>query len=143
LLPGFGPAQRLAAGARSLAEVVMEATADRPDLVPAVGGKAILHVHCHQQALWGAAADEALLSHAGVTLDRPQLACCGMAGGFGFAPDRVKVSVACGEVALLPAVRAAGADTAIVADGFSCREQIRQTTGRRGVHLAEVLAAGS
>ena len=64
-----------------------------------------------------------------------------MAGSFGFEAEHYDVSVAVGERVLLPAVRAAGADTLIIADGFSCREQIAQLTGRRALHLAQVAAA--
>jgi Fe-S oxidoreductase len=62
-----------------------------------------------------------------------------MAGAFGFEHDKYEISVAIGELELLPAVRAASPDTLIVADGFSCREQISQCTDRRALHLAEVL----
>jgi hypothetical protein len=65
--------------------------------------------------------------------------CCGMAGGFGFESDHYDVSVACGERKMLPAVREAAPDTLVIADGFSCREQIRQGTPRRALHLAQVL----
>jgi Fe-S oxidoreductase len=66
--------------------------------------------------------------------------CCGMAGAFGFERgEHYDVSIACGERVLLPAVRAAPADTLIVANGFSCREQIAQTTDREAVHLAQVI----
>ena len=65
--------------------------------------------------------------------------CCGMAGSFGFEAHKYDVSVAAGERVLLPAVRAAAADTLIIANGFSCQEQIVQLTGRRPLHLAEVL----
>jgi Fe-S oxidoreductase len=63
-----------------------------------------------------------------------------MAGPFGFESDKYAVSQMLGERMLLPAVRAAGPDTVVVTDGFSCREQIAQGTGRRAVHVAEVLA---
>jgi len=75
-----------------------------------------------------------------VIVDAPDTGCCGMAGAFGFEADKFAVSQAIGERVLLPAVRVAAADTLIVADGFSCREQIEQATGRRVMHLAEVLA---
>lgn len=65
--------------------------------------------------------------------------CCGMAGAFGYEKDKYEVSVACGERVLLPEVRQVPEDTIIVADGFSCREQIEQQTGRSTLHLAEVL----
>jgi Fe-S oxidoreductase len=68
--------------------------------------------------------------------------CCGMAGPFGFAREKYAVSQAIGERVLLPAVRQAEPDTLIVSDGFSCREQIFQATGREAVHLAEVLQRG-
>jgi Fe-S oxidoreductase len=65
--------------------------------------------------------------------------CCGMAGGFGYERDHYAVSIACGERVLLPAVRAAGEDALLIADGFSCREQIVQRTGRTALHTAQVL----
>ena len=65
-----------------------------------------------------------------------------MAGSFGFESEHYDLSMQVGELVLLPAVRRASAETLIVADGFSCREQIRQATGRRAVHLAEALRAG-
>jgi hypothetical protein len=68
--------------------------------------------------------------------------CCGMAGSFGYEKDKYDVSIACGERKLLPQVRRAGLSTIIMADGFSCREQIAQETGRHALHLAEVLQLG-
>jgi Fe-S oxidoreductase len=64
-----------------------------------------------------------------------------MAGSFGFKPQHLAMSLAIGERALLPAVRGCGRDTLIVADGFSCREQIEQGSGRQTQHLAEVILA--
>jgi Fe-S oxidoreductase len=66
--------------------------------------------------------------------------CCGMAGAFGFERDHIEVSKAVGERVLLPAVREASRETYIVTNGFSCREQITQLTGRRVWHVAELLA---
>jgi Fe-S oxidoreductase len=83
--------------------------------------------------------EESLLRRAGLAVQAPDAGCCGMAGAFGFAADTYAVAQAIGERRLLPAVRAASADAVIVADGFSCREQIRQSTGRQAVHLAQVL----
>jgi hypothetical protein len=65
-----------------------------------------------------------------------------MAGAFGYEKDKYDVSIACGERSLLPEVRKAGLSTLIVADGFSCKEQIAQETNRHAVHLAEVLRFG-
>jgi Fe-S oxidoreductase len=86
---------------------------------------------------------QTLMRQMGLTIDTPDSGCCGMAGAFGFEAEKFAVSQAIGERVLLPAVRAAAADTLIVADGFSCREQIRQATGRRAMHLAEVIALAS
>ncbi len=68
--------------------------------------------------------------------------CCGMAGAFGYEMDKYDVSIACGERALLPEVRKAGLSTIVMADGFSCKEQIAQETNRHALHLAEVLQMG-
>jgi Fe-S oxidoreductase len=66
--------------------------------------------------------------------------CCGMAGAFGFEKDKFEISQAIGERVLLPAVRRQSSETLIVADGFSCREQIRQGAGRDALHLSELLS---
>ena len=68
--------------------------------------------------------------------------CCGMAGSFGYEKDKYDVSIACGERSLLPEVRKARVSTIIIADGFSCKEQIAQETNRHALHLAEVLKLG-
>jgi FAD/FMN-containing dehydrogenase/Fe-S oxidoreductase len=100
---------------------------------------ALVHGHCHQKALRGMDADTRLLTRLGLRVDTPDAGCCGMAGSFGFERDHYDISLAVGERVLLPAVRTATRDTVIVADGFSCREQIAQQTDRRALHLADVL----
>jgi FAD/FMN-containing dehydrogenase/Fe-S oxidoreductase len=100
----------------------------------------LLHGHCHHKALMKMTDEESLLRRMGVELESPDTGCCGMAGPFGFEAAAFAVSQAIGERVLFPAVRRAAPDALIVADGFSCREQIRQGTGRRAMHLAEVLA---
>ena len=80
-----------------------------------------------------------MLEKMGLDLDLPDAGCCGMAGAFGFEKAHYDVSIACGERVLLPAVRAAARDTLLIADGFSCREQIRQTTDRVALHTAQVM----
>lgn len=102
-------------------------------------GVALLHGHCHQKALQGTGADAALLRAAGLSCESPEAGCCGMAGAFGFDAKHYDVSMKIGERALLPAVRASGSRTIVVADGFSCREQITQGAGKPVFHLAEVL----
>jgi FAD/FMN-containing dehydrogenase/Fe-S oxidoreductase len=106
---------------------------------PRLGGKVLLHGHCHQKAIMKMGDEESLLRKMGVELQALDSGCCGMAGAFGFEADKYAVSQAAGERVLLPAVRAAAAETVIVSDGFSCREQIQQATGRRARHVAEVL----
>ena len=83
--------------------------------------------------------ETALLSKLGVRWKLLDTGCCGMAGSFGFERDKADISVQIGELVLLPAVRAAAPDCLVVADVYSCREQIAQCTGRRAMHLAEVL----
>jgi Fe-S oxidoreductase len=84
-------------------------------------------------------AEESLLRRMGAQVQCPDTGCCGMAGPFGFEREKYAVAQAIGERVLLPAVRSAEPETLIVADGFSCREQIRQSTGRTAMHLADVL----
>jgi FAD/FMN-containing dehydrogenase/Fe-S oxidoreductase len=102
----------------------------------------LLHGHCHHKALWGVSDEETLVRKAGADVEAPDSGCCGMAGPFGYDRDKFEVSQAIGERVLLPAVRRAAHDTLIVADGFSCREQIGQLTGRQAIHLAEALQLG-
>ncbi len=110
----------------------------RPRLKQAV----MLHGHCHHKAVARLDEEEALLRESGADVETLDSGCCGMAGSFGFEADHYELSLQVGELALLPAVRRAAPDTLIVADGFSCREQIWQATGRRALHLAEALASG-
>ncbi|CAN5439482.1 FAD-binding and (Fe-S)-binding domain-containing protein [soil metagenome] len=99
----------------------------------------LVHAHCHQKSLFGSKGDVALLAKMGARATHLDSGCCGMAGSFGFSPEHVQISKDVGERVLLPAVRAAGADTIILTNGFSCREQIRQETGREVMHLAEFI----
>jgi Fe-S oxidoreductase len=101
--------------------------------------KVLLHGHCHQKALMKMDHEEGLLRKLGAEVESLDSGCCGMAGPFGFQKDKFAVSQAVAERVLLPAVRNAVQETLIVTDGFSCREQILQGTGKRAIHLAEVL----
>ena len=103
----------------------------------------LLHNHCHQKAVLRAGPDTTLLRRMGADVETLDAGCCGMAGPFGFQAEKFPVSQAIGERALLPAVRQADANTVIVSDGFSCREQMAQSAGRRAIHLAEVLQLAS
>jgi Fe-S oxidoreductase len=83
--------------------------------------------------------EESLLRKMGADLQTIDSGCCGMAGAFGFEREKYALSQALGERVLLPAVRQAPPETLIVSDGFSCREQIFQATGRQAIHLAEAM----
>jgi Fe-S oxidoreductase len=107
---------------------------------PQLGGSALVHGHCHQKALFGMDSDMRLLKKLGVDAALLDAGCCGMAGAFGFNPQHYELSLKAGEMTLLPAVRRAAADTMIVASGYSCREQIAQSTDRQALHIAEVAA---
>jgi Fe-S oxidoreductase len=123
--------------------LVREAAAGRLALpLGPLPGKAHLHGHCHQKAFGAMAAVEgALRLVPGLEVEVIESACCGMAGAFGYQAETIDVSLAMGELSLLPAVRAAAPDAWIVADGTSCRHQIGDAAGRKAVHVAEVLAA--
>ncbi|MDX1622860.1 MAG: FAD-binding and (Fe-S)-binding domain-containing protein [Gemmatimonadota bacterium] len=138
LLPDDEDAERLRENVWLLSEFFQERL-DGIDL-PEPGGRALLHVHCHQKSVLSKDADRELLERLGYACDVPDAGCCGMAGAFGFERgDKYEVSIACGERVLLPAVREAGDEVVLVTSGYSCREQIAQTTGRRAHHLAEIL----
>ena len=104
------------------------------------GRRIVVHGHCHQKSLLTMKDDMSLLRATGAQVTLLDSGCCGMAGPFGFEKDKFEVSQKLAERVLLPAVRAAGSDTILVSNGFSCREQIKQNSPRRAVHLSEVLA---
>jgi FAD/FMN-containing dehydrogenase/Fe-S oxidoreductase len=106
---------------------------------PKLRRKAIVHGHCHHQAIMKLDAEEQALRALGLDVHVLDSGCCGMAGSFGFERDHYDVSMKVGERVLLPEVRRAEKDALIVADGFSCRTQIEQATDRRALHLADVL----
>jgi Fe-S oxidoreductase len=140
LFPADTDAMRLAGQSVTLAEFL----AGRDYEPPVLDRRALVQVHCHHGAVLGYDREKELLQRMGLELTIPDSGCCGMAGSFGFERgQRYEVSQACGERVILPAVRAAAADTVIVADGFSCREQIGQATSRRPLHLAQVLRLAS
>ena len=119
-----------------------EAAAGRLKLpVKKVADRALVHGHCHQKAFDAFGAVESVLRLVpGLAVESIESSCCGMAGSFGYGSETIDVSLAMGELSLLPAVRKADADTLIVADGTSCRHQIHDGTGREALHVARVLA---
>ncbi len=136
-LVGGDAAARVAAGTRTLAELLTATAGWSP---PSLAGvEVVAQPHCHHHAVMGWAADERLLQRAGATVTRLG-GCCGLAGNWGVERGHHDVSVAIAEQQLLPAVRAAGPDAVVLADGFSCRTQLDQLAGRSGRSLAELLA---
>ncbi|HYZ33021.1 MAG TPA: heterodisulfide reductase-related iron-sulfur binding cluster, partial [Crenalkalicoccus sp.] len=137
LLPG-AEAERLAGRALLLSEYLAREKPALPlrPVVPA----AHIHGHCHQKA-FGAfpAAVAALSAIPGLKVAPIASSCCGMAGSFGYEAAHQEVSRAMAELSLLPAVRAAPAEDLIVADGTSCRHQIRDLAGRTALHSVRVL----
>ena len=103
-------------------------------------GKVLLHGHCHQKA-FGAMGSltQTLALVEGIEVETVESSCCGMAGAFGYGADTHAASLAMGELSLLPAVRRATPETAVAADGFSCRHQIRDGTGREARHVVRLL----
>jgi FAD/FMN-containing dehydrogenase/Fe-S oxidoreductase len=110
--------------------------------LPKLQRRALVHGHCHHKSIMKMTDEETVLREMGIDFYAPAPGCCGMAGSFGFEKDKYAISMAVGELELLPAVRQAAPDLLIIADGFSCREQIAQSTGRRTLHLAEVIQMG-
>ena len=109
-------------------------------LKPIPGGRALVHGHCHQKAFGAMKSVKKVLGWIPeFEFEIVDASCCGMSGSFGLEAEHHDASVQMGELALLPAVRAASADTVIVADGFSCRHQIRDGSGREAVHVAVLL----
>ena len=139
LFPHDDRAKKLASQTFLLSEFLERNSGNAP--LPQFPRKALLHGHCHHKSIMKMTAEESLLRRIGIDFQAPAPGCCGMAGSFGFERDKDKynISVAIGELELLPAVRKAPDDWLIIADGFSCREQIAQETGRHALHLAEVL----
>jgi Fe-S oxidoreductase len=141
LLPGDPAATALSGSIRTFAEVLVE---HREELATLVAGRptlrALVQVHCHQHADLGSDDDASVLAALGVQAQVLDSGCCGLAGNWGFEQGHYEVSMACAERVLLPAVRAADADVAVLADGFSCRTQLRQAGEREPVHLAQLAA---
>ncbi len=135
LMPDDEDAHRLASQAVHFAEFLEREGVELPPLPM----RALLHGHCHHRATGGIEPERKLLEAMGLQVEVLDSGCCGMAGSWGYERDHYEVSQACGERALFPAVREAPADDLLVADGFSCKTQIEQATGRKALHVAQVL----
>jgi FAD/FMN-containing dehydrogenase/Fe-S oxidoreductase len=141
LFPGDREAQRLSRQSFLLADFLRNQVPDYKP--PRLAQRVMLHGHCHHKATATMDAEEALVRDLADDIEMLDSGCCGMAGSFGFEPNHYDISMQVGDLVLLPAVRKASPDTLIVADGFSCREQIGQATGRRAVHVAQALQAAN
>jgi len=137
LFPGDADARRLSQQSFLLSEFLEKQVQNYQ--FPPLQRKAIVQGHCHHKAIMKMRDEQAVLAKLGLDVEVLDSGCCGMAGSFGFEKDHYDVSIKVGERVLLPAVRDAAEDTLIIADGFSCREQIAQTTDRRALHLAQVI----
>ena len=137
LLPHDEDAARLNFQTLTLAEFLRQnAPGWQP---PTLHRRAVVHGHCHQEAVMGMAAEQELYERMGLDYELLDSGCCGLAGSFGFEAQHYELSVKIGEQRLLPAVRELPQETLVIADGFSCKTQIEQLTGRRALHTAQLL----
>lgn len=139
LLPAEPLAKALAGGVRTFAELLAAHTDELRERASG-SSKALVQLHCHQHADLGSEADRAVMAALGIDAQVLDSGCCGLAGNFGFEKGHYEVSMAAAERVLLPAVRAAAPDVEVLADGFSCRTQLRQAGTREPVHLAQLAA---
>lgn len=137
LFPNHEQAKRLCRMTFTLGEFLDKKAG--PIAWPQLHQEAIIHGHCHHKAVMGMDSEMNVLQKLGLDCTLLDSGCCGMSGSFGFKQEHYNISLAIGEHILLPKVREVPQDTLVIADGFSCREQIAQTTGRQGIHLAEVI----
>ena len=136
-------AERLSANAFTFEEfLAREAKEGRLNLpLKKIADRALVHGHCHQKAFDAFNSVETVLKLVpDLKVETVESSCCGMAGSFGYNAETIDVSFAMGELSLLPAIRKADADTIVVADGTSCRHQIKDGAGREAIHVARVLA---
>lgn len=138
LFPNNHDAKRLKQQTYTLAEFLQKKAPQYK--IPQLHQKALVHGHCHHKAIMHMNADREIYKRMGLEADVLDSGCCGMAGYFGYKKgEPYDISIKAGERVLLPAVRNAPEDTLIIADGFSCREQIEQETDRKAIHLAQAL----
>jgi FAD/FMN-containing dehydrogenase/Fe-S oxidoreductase len=138
LFPEDEAAQRLGKQFHILSEF-LDRHAQHIDL-PKLQGKALVQIHCNQHAVLETDPERRMLERLGLECEVMPSGCCGMAGSFGFEAEKYDLSMKAAERVMLPTVRRADAATFVVANGFSCREQIEQGSSRRTRHLADVLA---
>jgi FAD/FMN-containing dehydrogenase/Fe-S oxidoreductase len=137
MMPHDEDAKRLVKNTLTLAEFLVNEVENYEP--PRLERKAIVHRHCHQYATAGYAAEQELYEKMGLDYEVLDSGCCGLAGSWGFEKDKYELSMKIGERRLLPTARAAGAETILLADGFSCKTQIEHGTDRRALHTAQVM----
>jgi FAD/FMN-containing dehydrogenase/Fe-S oxidoreductase len=141
-LPGLFPdddtAKRLSRQTLLFSEFI-DQHADKAAL-PRLAGRAVVQFHCHHHAVIKTRSEQDVLDRLGLDYEVLNAGCCGMAGSFGFEASKYDVSIAAADRVLLPRLRATPGETMVLANGFSCREQIEQCTGRRTLHIAEAMA---
>jgi FAD/FMN-containing dehydrogenase/Fe-S oxidoreductase len=108
--------------------------------LPLIERSALVQIHCHHHSIIKPQSEQRVLERLGLDYEFLPSGCCGMAGSFGFESEKYAVSMTAAERVLLPRVRAAPSDILLLANGFSCREQIEQATGRSTTHVAELIA---
>ncbi|HEX3405918.1 MAG TPA: FAD-binding and (Fe-S)-binding domain-containing protein [Caulobacteraceae bacterium] len=138
LFPHDPAARRLSGQTVMLSEFLHQ----RGETLPKLSGQALVQIHCHHHAVLDPGAELKVLNATGLEAHAIPSGCCGMAGAFGFEASKYVISMMAADRVLTPAVRDAPASTLILANGFSCREQIEQATGRPTLHMAEALARG-
>jgi Fe-S oxidoreductase len=136
LFPYDEDAQRLSKNAMTISEFLVEHSQFE---FPKLNRKAIVHGHCHDRAVMKMKCEAELYKSIGLEFEVLDSGCCGMAGSFGFEIEHFEISKKVGERILLPRVRDEKNEKLVIADGFSCREQIEQLANHRALHTAEVL----
>jgi FAD/FMN-containing dehydrogenase/Fe-S oxidoreductase len=140
-LPGLMPhdedAKRLSLQTLTLAELLQQHAAEWEP--PRLEAKALVHGHCHHEAVMGMSAEKELYERMGLEFEVLDSGCCGLAGSFGFEREHDQISREIGEQRLMPMVREAPEEAILIADGFSCKTQIEQLTERRAMHTAQVI----
>lgn len=137
LLPDDENAKRLKTRSFVLSEFLCREV--RNYQVPKLAKKVTVQMHCHHHGVLKTDDEKSILKNMGIDADILDKGCCGLAGSFGFEHDKYDISMKIGEYGVLPAVRAAPADSLVLADGFSCHTQIAQNTSRKPLHLAQLL----
>ncbi len=139
MLPEHPGTQKLKGDVFTLSEFLEKKANYTP---PRLKREAIVQAHCHHKAVMRIDDEQSVVKKMKLDANFLDSSCCGMAGSFGYEADKYDVSIKCGEHELLPEVRKAGMRTIVMADGFSCKEQIAQETHRKALHLAEVISMG-